>query len=726
MKFFNRDNEHLKLRKSTASLTALNKATSNGTSGDNCHYGSDVECGPSGTSASVSSSTVPASSTGSYPDITKDPSSSFDRIPYDFSQPSEFSPLSSWIIQVVTPELPSTCIIPTNKKDLALADPCCTYNQSVCTAMVRISLALGVLIGLPFSIWDAYPDFGVSTVVRHIEIVWSSLLHISPWPIALMTVMALASFPRGGMPVPNCLVRLANCVLRRTSKASTIQQPFIITSHWKISLILSIALSCLVIVQLMLQMGYPLLLWNPFMWGWYTVYYPQHISDAFTGACLQRQDKYARAPLCLEEGQWKELSSGMLSSHNPEDVLTVQRGLDYLQHESNGLLINALARNIADSVPALRDNVEGLLPLYGNDSKEKLSIVVFENDSDDGTRDEIKKWAKEEKEGRNRYTVDLISCGESNPDCKLGVMDRYDNMPYFSNPNASGVGKLGEFRQIVLDYIMKSDKYKDFSHMLVLDVDLGTSISPLGLLHTLGLENEIAQTHVVATSSSQVWPGTFGTIIPPYDLSAFRPKPTKYNSKIREMHQKFCELQPAGDRWRNMCEACSPMQLFMIQAAEDVTYNGGRPYQVTSAFNGLTLYPLDLIRRRGDKAHYDAGDDGQRCEHVGFHLSLKDTMYVNPKWTMNLKPSKPGGPTGLRAIKTLLYAVFGRPAVMLSIIFGNLIFFFVFVSSIWMIGVSVQSLFMLSAMNTSSYRDRMILGADLSDYGHRKGISMTE
>merc|ERR1712113_520663 len=75
-------------------------------------------------------------------------------------------------------------------------------------------------------------------------------------------------------------------------------------------------------------------------------------------------------------------------------------------------------------------------------------------------------------------------------------------------------------------------------------------------------------------------------------------------------------------------------------------------YRVESAFNGAVLYPLELVRSSGAK--YDAGTDGQRCEHIGFNLSLKNEMFVNRKWDMLLDPSQPGGPTGWRAKKTLL------------------------------------------------------------------------
>merc|ERR1712130_813977 len=49
--------------------------------------------------------------------------------------------------------------------------------------------------------------------------------------------------------------------------------------------------------------------------------------------------------------------------------------------------------------------------------------------------------------------------------------------------------------------------------------------------------------------------------------------------------------------------------------------------------------------------HYDSGDDGQRCEHIGFHMSLKVPVFVNRKWNFNLDPKRLGGPTGQRAVK---------------------------------------------------------------------------
>ncbi len=596
----------------------------------------------------------------------------------------------------------------------------CYHTITASSALLRIAPPLAILTLLPFLIWDAHPkDWGMLNIyplVRHCDIVWSSLLQFSSWPVMISTFLAVALIHRGGgsahhaattshVHVHTSSKENALNAMSRSANLANITQ-----SNWKVSFLISIVFSLLVILNMTLQMVCPHSVWNPFIWGWYRVYLPVDNSKSIEGACLHQNNFSVKdedsnnnsfdvtsgndiRPLCLSERQWSELSSGTLSSFNSHHVSAVKRGLEFLQNQSGGLIINALARNVVGSIPALRQNMDGLVSLFGRDSRTKLSLVIFENDSNDGTRQAFQSWSEQESSRKDgpRYMVDLMSCGPKNPNCELGIMDRYDKNP-FTTPTASGVGKLGEFRQMLLEYIMDKSEYDNFSHMVILDADLGTSISPLGLLHTLGLENNIARDYVVASSSSQVWPGTVGTITPPYDFSAFRPKESSDNQIVRRMHRSFCELMPAGDRWRNLCDASSPMQLFMIQSANDATNHHDKPYEVVSAFNGMTMYPMSLIRKRGDKAQYDSGTDGQRCEHVGFHLSLQETMYVSPKWRMNLKPSKPGGPVGLQAVKTLVYAIFGRPGVITTLIISKIFFFFIVVSSSWTIGTTMKSL----------------------------------
>ena len=533
-----------------------------------------------------------------------------------------------------------------------------------------------LFLALPFLVYpgDKHGSsyFKFHPLVRHVDLVWSSMIQMGVWPVAAGTFLA-AWFIRSNR-FEALLHRIQCHGNAKYARDLSVLMKNISKSPWRMSVIITLFFASIMTFNVIIQQVLPLTIWNPFIWLSYRVYLPKDISSALRGACLDMEKhSTSRQPLCLSEQSWNELSSGKLSSRNPDDVLAVQKGLHYLQDKSGGLIIKALARNIADSIPAVRQNMDGLAPFF-EDSK-KLSLVIFENDSIDGTRELLKRWADEE----SRYTVDVMSCGKENPNCELGLMDRYD-ANLLTNSKASGVGKLGEFRQILLEYVMGKEDYNDYSHMIVLDLDLGTSISPLGVLHTLGLENDIAQDYVVASSSSMIWPGTGGSFSPPYDFSAFRPKKTIENQKIRALHRWYCQLRPAGDRWRNLCDAASPMQLFMIQSANDITNNHGHAYEVESAFNGLTMYPLDLIRKAGTRARYDSGDDGQRCEHIGFHMSLQDHMFVNPKWSMNLKPNRPGGPSGLQALKAISFVALKYPMLASSLVLSKIVFFYIVVS----------------------------------------------
>ena len=622
------------------------------------------------------------------------------------------------------------------------------------TAMLRIAASSAVLFVLPLLLWDSRPDdwdlWNPLPLVRHGMLVWDSVLQFSAWPVVLSTLLIAMLSPattggggdRGGSaspppssgsakdnaaappPAPNANAN-ANGALTWPDGISNAWSSMA-RSDWKMPLFISVVFSSLVVGHMTMQMVAPHMMWNPFLWGCYRVYLPEGTAGSLGRACLDgsalsddwerggggvggsgsgsgnndnlssdvAESSFGPPPLCLAERDWNELSSGQLSSYDPDDVAAVEHGLDYLRNRSGGLVISVLARDVADSIPALRQNMDGLAALFQGgkgEGKSRLSLVVFENDSSDGTRDAFRRWSDEES-GRTdgpRYAVDVAGCGPRNPDCRLGIVDRYD-VP-LTTATASGVGRLGEFRQVLMEYVLGKEEYRAYSHMIVLDADLGVSLSPLGLLHTLGVDDgRVAMDHAVASSSVQVWPGTLGTITPPYDFSAFRPLQIESNRKVRGLHRRFCEIMPPGDRWRNLCDASSPMQLFMIQSANDVSNHRDRPYEVASAFNGLTMYPLGLVRGRGSRARYDAGEDGQRCEHIGFHMSLRETMYVNPKWKMNLRPERPGGPSGVQAVKTLIYAIVGRPAIVALLVLFKICCFYVIVSACWIIFTTVR------------------------------------
>jgi len=346
--------------------------------------------------------------------------------------------------------------------------------------------------------------------------------------------------------------------------------------------------------------------------------------------------KSGEDPLCLSEQSWRELSTDVLSSFNEEDIRNVFNGVTYLANESGGIVFGITARDTINAIGPLRLNIESLLPFTTN-----LAVVVFENDSEDGSRQAFLDWSEDV---RGKYIVDVIEC-EDSPGCKFNEShrDSKNDIPY---AQTSAIGNMYKYRQLVVNHIVNDAKFIDYSHMLVFDIDLSVSISPLGILHSLGVKPNDA----VACSGRQARPGSFGSLQPPYDFSAFVSHESDWNKRLIDLNAKFCNLSSEGYRWRNACTCASVAQFIMIQIGDK--QNGGKPYVVDSAFNGAILYPIKLIRE--SEATYDAGKDGQRCEHIGFNLSMRQPMYINPKWNMQLHPQVIGGPSGERAAKAIM------------------------------------------------------------------------
>jgi len=523
-------------------------------------------------------------------------------------------------------------------------------------SLAHILLSLTILLTLPMILWMGSLPTAAETswyvFLRQAEIGWVALLHVSIWPLVVVTLTRAVyiAYQSNNHNQSNGSYYARRCPDESlTSKSGDHHNNHTNNNNNAINMALLKSFFYIVlgffactIVGSQLQIIAPSWLWNPFIWGQFKVYYPSYLSQQLKGMCLdydQTNPLETRQPLCLSRYSWKSLSAETLDPTNPRDVQAVVKGIHYAREQSGGLIVNIMSRDTVDAIEPLRKNVQSLLPFFPDG---KLAVVIFENDSKDGSREGFKEWAKQAR----GYTVDLMSCGADNPDCKFGLSHRYDATESKEYFKSSAIGKMADFRQRMVDYITQAPQYANFSHMLVMDLDLQVSISPLGLIHSLGTVPDSA----VASTGRQVWPGSLGTLVPPYDFSAFRALETPNNHKLLSLHDRFCALMPAGDRWRNQCDAVSPMQLTLVLGQDWLQTD--EPYQVKSAFNGATLYPLQLIK--DTHAKYDSGDDGQRCEHIGFNEGLGKPMYVNPKWNFHIAPENPGGPTGYRALRNVM------------------------------------------------------------------------
>lgn len=493
------------------------------------------------------------------------------------------------------------------------------FSELIGSPMVQVLVCWLILLTEPMLLYMRIPGSTLYEFLCAIRNGWDAQLRMSCF-LAFFASLLLSLY------CGHEFEKVKNCYSKKSAEKTYILA----------SLMLLVVGAALSMVNIQLQMLAPSSMWNPLLWGTYKVYSPFESTEALDGLCVDYRNakNIAREPLCLSEQSWSVLSAGALSSTNEDDVASVLKGVDYAQN-SGGLIVNVMCRDCVEFVPALIQNVNNLMPFFPT-----LSVVIFENDSKDDSRNSIKQWAKDAK----GYDVDLIECEEA-LDCRIGDSHRDDTIDFEDYVSSSAVGKMGVYRQRIVDYILSNRKYDNYSHMIVTDVDLAVSLSPLGLLHVLG---EVPN-NPVASSGRQTFPGSLGTLVPPYDFSALRGANTEESKGLQNITDLFCSLEPPGSRWRNACHAMSPghmaLNLQLDRGTQDI-------YRVESAFNGAVLYPMKRIRDVGAK--YDSGEDGQRCEHVGFHLSLRTPMFVDRKWTFHISPSNPGGPTGGRAYRNIV------------------------------------------------------------------------
>lgn len=257
-----------------------------------------------------------------------------------------------------------------------------------------------------------------------------------------------------------------------------------------------------------------------------------------------------------------------------EFPVTAWRAADYLRACSRGyarmrqqrVVIAGLCRDIEHILPATILRVERLAGLFA-DSR----VVVYENDSRDGTAALLRHWAV-----RDRRVVALTE-------------HRHDPV----NPVqrcASRAARMASYRDRCQREILA--RHRHFDVVIVLDMDLVGGWSEDGVANTFGHD---------------AWDvmGSNGLI---YRRSGFA---------VNEVRQY--------DTWAYRDDD-SLQPLTSAQVAPLVPERGEPPIRVGSCFGGLGVYRMDAFAA----GTYAGGD----CEHVTFHRSLRDRgfgrIFLNP------------------------------------------------------------------------------------------------
>ncbi len=246
-----------------------------------------------------------------------------------------------------------------------------------------------------------------------------------------------------------------------------------------------------------------------------------------------------------------------------------------------------LARDLEKELPQTIERIKITAELF-----KDYRVVVFENDSKDGTRDLLKDWARQDNK------VILVECA-GNTECKFGEKSMYEIGPFSMNR----MQKMANFRNYYLKLIKK--RFSHFDYLLVLDMDLDGPWSNDGIAQTIAHGDWDG----IFAYGLHSLPGTFATYLTLYDGLAYVGNNSSYQDAatpiVNYLKMNFLDLRG-------------------VQRCDDFI-------PVKSSFSGMAIYKMKSIKN----AWYNAS---RLCEHVGFHEQMAKgghgKFYINPSLTL--------------------------------------------------------------------------------------------
>jgi hypothetical protein len=252
--------------------------------------------------------------------------------------------------------------------------------------------------------------------------------------------------------------------------------------------------------------------------------------------------------------------------------------------EDKTIVVCGLAHNIRDRMHQTFSTL-----IHAVKNFQDYRIIIFENDSDDNTREAIIEYTQQNKK------VELILCSEDEM-CKLKAKARMQNVE-------TRMHMMADYRNRYLDRIYTV--YKDWDYMMVVDMDLHGTFSENGFFHTMGLVDEW---DACACYGLMGMPALFGDKLFMYDGLAYVDINNHYG--FLEYARKIIVLDTIVGGHAKVGDPLLPCR---------------------SAFNGMCIYKINQL----NQAQYDGG----YCEHVTFHEQLYHhnphfRFYIDPSWVL--------------------------------------------------------------------------------------------
>ena len=252
---------------------------------------------------------------------------------------------------------------------------------------------------------------------------------------------------------------------------------------------------------------------------------------------------------------------------------------------NSNIVICGLARNISKHLEDTKIKMEYIGKQFKN-----YKILIFENDSEDNTRELLKKWSID------NLNIILLDCCQLNDcECKLKKKKGYE-YGTFSNDRLKN---MAIYRQQYINYINKN--LSDYDYMLVTDFDL------IGVININGLYDSL---------SKNDWDGIFcnGTV----------PMYGSYGLITVTCYDALALIINKDDPYKN--DLINLIYRYYIVKKKSKQYHY---LPVISAFNGYGIYKIKSIK----DCTYIGNSD--LCEHLNFNKCLIDKnskLFINFKW----------------------------------------------------------------------------------------------
>jgi len=269
--------------------------------------------------------------------------------------------------------------------------------------------------------------------------------------------------------------------------------------------------------------------------------------------------------------------------------------LGFQKAAKSSVVICSLLRDVHHKMPEIIRRAEGLGSMFN-----KYYVVVVENNSTDGTREDLLAWSKKNP------AVTVLGCGVNVKECNITFASTKTEGHAVSH---NRINKMSHLRNIYLDYLRNTPELSKTDFVFVVDLDLIGNVYLDGVANSLGhmstTEGAAYQAAGVCANGVYKWPGF--TVM--YDTYAFLDLDDEFDLNTKTFHdikKGFFTKHP----W------------------------GHPPVLVKSCFGGFTIYDTKALLPKNVMCGIQHGEN-IKCEHVLLHEQINKnsplkSMYHNP------------------------------------------------------------------------------------------------